>query len=229
MAHNVGVAAQQTRKQDRTRAGKFKNLPAIAKTPGGQWNLQEELNFSDAAGSSNTSIDYGFPNGWDLGFSLVNVGLYSDPTTPLWDPSLLFNLEKSVQLHSRWHVVYGTQIGNAPWDPILSPRIEDFSYLDNQVSLPNDWGLAHAGAYYANGAMSGNGSAIGYLIGISLPVRKGAGELVADYVSGQNALSSLTLQLRWTLTPRLDIGLGVVLPAPGSSTPYTSLVGIYWH
>jgi hypothetical protein len=210
------------------RRAKVKNLPSITVISSGAWNVAEELNVAREFGGSNTTVDYGFASGWNVGFSLLNAGLYTSPGIPLWDPNVLLNLEKNFHLSDNWDVVIGTQIGNSPWDDDISSRIEHYTYIDTQGNLPRGWGKFHAGVYTANNAMSGNGNVVGYLAGLLLPVNSTT-QLILDYVSGRSGLSTATVQLRWALGVHWQVGAGVQLPAPNSGNPVSGLLGVYWQ
>jgi hypothetical protein len=201
------------------------NLPPIVSVPQYQWTLAEEVNVSDVTALSNTTIDYGIADNWNVGLSVLNATLGKTVDQVAWDPDLLLNIEKNMRFSEHWAVVLGTQFGTAPWDQTRSSRIEYLAYLDNQILLAGNRAALHAGLYLANGAMSGLGTLGGYLLGVEMPLGRLPLRLSLDYLSGRNNLSTLSLQCRWTVLPHLDLGWGVQIAAPGYVDDSTACSG----
>jgi len=222
-------AAASAARDNHAKRHRFKNLPEIAVTASATWSAAAEFNLFPAAVIANVSVDYGLDHGWNLGLSVLNLEMWQEGGHIPWNPDGLVNIEKNLVFGENWTAVIGTQNGAAFWDRSRRSRVESYSYADNQIRLWDDKLVAHFGGYLASTAMTGPGDRVGFLAGLRVPLGHERWQLALDYVSGNNALGTGTIQLFWQIAPGWRLDLGMQLPAPGSPNQYGALFGIGWH
>lgn len=201
----------------------IRNLPDIDTTPAGKFELDQENNFFSTGGVSNTSIDYGTANGWDIGIDILNAGFFSLPSaTWYFQPDILFTLEK----HWDWwqgKIILGTQSGMAFLPQ--GKRFAEISHIDYQQTLDRfdiDFDL---GIYYANTVMAGRDS-VGVHLNLELPIYDDL-RINGDYLSGNNGLGGSTVKLLYPFADDWNIGLGVQIPNVYQGDHFIGLLGIY--
>lgn len=225
----LSLPTETLAKAKQAKEHKFKNLPGVSPTPESTWYLAEELNFFTGSVLANTTLDYGYANGWNVGLSLLNVGLYEQTSTALWNPDVLLNVEKSTPLTPGWTLLLGTQNGTAIWDSRRSSGVESYSYLDNQFSFIKAGIQLHLGGYIASPMMAGTGDRVGYLLGVRLPLMGDRLALSLDYLSGNNALGAGSIQMLWRASRHWRFDVGAQSPAIGSPNDYGALLGVTWQ
>ncbi|QSA98898.1 hypothetical protein [Methylococcus sp. EFPC2] len=198
-------------------------------TPKNAWHFIEELNVFAGSVLANTTLDYGHADGWNIGLSLLNVGLYEETSAALWDPDVLLNVEKSTPLTPSWSLVLGTQNGAAFWDAHRSSGVESYSYLDNQFTVGAAGVQLHLGGYVASGLMTGPGDRAGYIVGAQIPLPDPRWVLSLDYISGNNALGAGAIQLLWRFARQWRLDVGAQIPAINSPNDYGALLGLAWQ
>jgi hypothetical protein len=224
----IGVAFSEETDAGTAAAGRrTRNYPGLSDTPEGGWTVAEEMNLDGRQGITNTTLDYGLLDVWDAGISVLNGGLYTDGDGPTWNPDLLINLERAVELNDDLHVIVGTAMGTRPWDPITQ-RLENFTYFDTKLDLLDGQGSIHGGAYYANAALAGGQAAAGYLFGMQIPLLSETLRFNGDYISGNNNLSTASAVLTMKLDRHWQWGLGVQIATPTSEPETTAQIGLYW-
>lgn len=203
-----------------------RNLPDIELTALQSWALEQELNFNSAYALSNTSLDYGVSEQWNLGFSLLNTQFYAT-TAADWafQPDVLFNAERHWQF-AGGRVVAGSHLGTAFLDQGAS--FIHYSYLEFQQRL-SDWAVDFdVGSYLSNAGLAWF-TASGLHLNLELPLLAGL-RLNADYLSGNNALSSGTFKLIYALNKDWEIALGMQIATASQTTEaYQGMLGIYFH
>lgn len=204
----------------------FRNLPDIDATERWAVSWQEEVNVFSYGGFANTTVDFGLPHQWNIGFSLINLNLAGNGSQP-FNPDGFLNIEKIVGLREDWRVLIGSQLGVPLFHVTPGRRLLAFNYLDSQFDFGDI--EAHLGGYYADRAMTGRSEAFGFIAGLRLPLPVTGLFLQADYVSGHNALSAGTAQLLWEVSPAVELGCGAVIPMPGSGTDYAGLLEFNWR
>ena len=73
-----------------------RNLPAIDLTAVKNLAIDQEFNLSGLSGLSNSTLDSGLANDWNVGLSLLNAQFYGAQTW-LFQPDALVNIEKHWQ------------------------------------------------------------------------------------------------------------------------------------
>ena len=216
------VASDKRDKGKHQRA--VRNLPDIDSTPAGKLELDQETNFFSTGGISNTSLDYGTANGWDIGLSLLNAQFFAVPSTTTWNfqPDVLLNLEK----HWDWwqgQLIVGSQ-GGVGYLP-QGKRFVDVTYIDYQQTLSNLGMDFDFGWYYANAFMAGMDS-VGLHLNLEIPVYDGL-RLNGDYLSGYNGLGGGTIKLLYPFGNDWQLGFGVQMPNMYQGDHYIGMLGIY--
>jgi hypothetical protein len=202
-----------------------RNLPDIDVSQVGQIGLAQELNFFSTTGVSNTAIDYGLPDGWDIGLGLFNAQFYSlSSNNSAFQPDVLFSLEKHWLVLSG-QLIIGTQSGIGITS--ATTNFLSFSYLEFQQHFAQ-WNIdADVGGYYANAAIAGFNSG-GFHLNLELPVVAKL-RLNSDYLSGSNALGATTIKLLYPIANDWQLGFGVQIPNVYAGDRFIGLLGLYWH
>jgi hypothetical protein len=202
----------------------IRNLPEIDLTATDNLAIDQEFNLSGLSGLSNSTLDYGLANDWNLGLSLLNAQFYGAQTW-LFQPDALLNIEKHWQFELG-RVVVGSHAGAGFFAQGTS--FINYSYLEFQQHF-DQWDTDFdVGSYYGNPALAGFHSA-GLHLNLELPLVAGL-RLNSDYLSGNNGLSSATFKLLYRLAKDWQLGLGVqIATVQGVSDPYQGMLGIYFH
>lgn len=196
------------------------NAPSIEPTEKHKFFFQEQVNVLPKEGISNTTLDYGLGKGWSVGASLFNIKGYTAETNYV-DPDVLANIEKAIQVTSNWRVGFGTQSGfNTGNNSQRISQFKSFSYFQNMVSLPQDWGKFYFGYYHANTAFTGDKNADGAMMGVEIPLVKEKLSFMADYLSGTSPISVAVLGMVYTMDNKTQISAGAQIPSPGSDNDY---------
>jgi hypothetical protein len=201
--HNVSVFAQQS----------LFNVPSVETTEKDKVFFQEQINFL-STGIANTTLDYGLGNGWEMGLSFFNLGFYSLEHT--WNnPSLLLNVQQGFHVTEQWKVGIGTQSGSTL--PLYegSAQFASFNYWNNALDL-SEWGKYYLGVYYANKTFVGSGTNVNLMAGMELPITKDV-HIMADFINGNNDISSAVIGFVWYATPQWQFSLGSQISTPTKS------------
>ncbi|NOT84286.1 MAG: hypothetical protein HOP02_05755 [Methylococcaceae bacterium] len=191
------------------------NVPSAEITKQKQIFVQQQFNFL-ATATSNTTIDYGLGNNWEIGINVFNVDLYSQQNQ--WNnPLFLLNFQKSFELTSFWKIGIGSQSG--PTLPVYDSKVQlaSFNYLNNALDL-GGWGKYFLGVYYANQGYVGNGTNVNLMAGIELPTPIDTVHFMADYIGGNNAIGAAVIGLVWQATAQWQLSLGAQVPTPESAS-----------
>ncbi len=199
------------------------NVPTADITPENQFFFQQQFNIGAEVGNSNTTIDYGLGNNWEVGINLYNVDLY--PTNSHHNPFFLLNFQKVIDITKSYKVGFGTQTGITP--PVYHPLIEfpSYSYIINAFDS-GKWGKFYLGGYYANKAYVGTRNSLGVKIGIEFPVISGKFHLMGDWITGNNAVGLAVVGVVLYLPENWQLSLGAQLPTPESQNDYGMVFGI---
>lgn len=191
------------------------NVPSAEITKQKQFFIQQQFNFL-STGVSNTTLDYGLGNGWEIGINLFNVEIYSHQNQ--WNnPLFLVNFQKGIELAPFWKIGLGSQSGTTL--PIYENRFQlaSFNYLNNAFNLGR-WGKYYLGAYYANQGYVGAGTNVSFMVGAELPTMIDSVHIMADYIGGNNNIGTAVIGLVWETTPHWQLSLGAQVPTPESGS-----------
>lgn len=206
--------------------GIIRNLPDIKLTLRDQVRVAQETNFYGVAGVSNTTVDYGLPDYWNLGVSFLNAQFYTaGGFQQTFQPDVMLNIEKFLPLGTFGTAIIGAQTGAAVYPE--GAELINFSYLDFVWPTLGGRLDLDVGAYFANEALAG-GNTFGVHLNVAIPVGKYL-RLTGDYLSGRGKLSGMTLKVLVPVAAAWHLGVGVQMPTPHSNNDYSGLLGIYWN
>lgn len=203
------------------------NVPSGTITRKDELFLQEQLNIG-RFGESNTTIDYGLGNNWEIGLNIFKVNLYPGNVNPLPGESnedaFMFNLQKGFRPFESLVFAIGTQNGIS-----ANNGTQKVDYLNFNWGLTR-WtptesrfeGTLISGVYYGNRNYLGPGNEFGWMAGIEYPLWREDLSFVADFISGNNSASVAVIGAQWTFSEKKgwQISLGAQLPSPLSSNDF---------
>jgi len=203
------------------------NVPSGTITRKGEIFLQEQLNLG-RFGESNTTIDYGLGNNWEVGLNIFKVNLYPGNIRPLPgesnEDSLLANIQKGFRPFETLVFEIGSQQGISANN---GQQKVDYLNLTWGVSrwTPESTpfkGTLITGVYYGNTNYLGAGNEFGWMAGIEYPLWREDLSFVADFISGTNGASVAVIGGQWTFSKEngWQVSLGAQLPSPGSDNGY---------
>lgn len=194
------------------------NVPSADITEEGAFFFQQQFNLFTATGlTSNSTLDYGLGEQFEVGVNLFNVDMQTVDGY-LQNPHLLLNFQKGFQLSENYKLSFGTQTGFTP--PIYHRLIEvpSFSYFHNALDL-DEYGKYFLGAYYTNSAYASRNQ-VGFMVGFDYPLIKNEIHLVGDLIGGNSDISVAVLGFVMFLPKGWQLSLGAQLPAPTSHNDY---------
>ncbi len=203
------------------------NVPSGTVTRKDEVFIQEQMNLG-RFGESNTTIDYGLGNNWEVGLNIFKVNLYPGNIKPLPgesnEDSLLVNIQKGFRPFETLVFEIGTQHGLS-----ANNSAQKVDYLNFTWSVSR-WtpekrsfkGTLVSGVYYGNTNFLGIGNEFGWMAGIEYPLWREDLSFVADIISGTNSASVAVIGAQWTLSEKTgwQISLGAQLPSPWSGNDY---------
>lgn len=131
---------------------------------------------------------------------------------PAVNPDVRANLQTGFDLSNTFKIGLGTQSGYN-----IAGKGVDFSSF-NYLNLQADVGQSKfvIGSYYGNDTFVVEGNNTGLMAGLEIPLGTDKVNLMADYISGTNARSSINLGLEFKVGPKWKLALGAQVPSPGS-------------
>lgn len=189
------------------------NVPSSDITEKGDWFFQEQLNIA-SSGVSNTTIDYGLGNQWEVGLNLFGLDLYHRSGDAI-DPEPLLNLQKRFDLTESWGVGIGTQLGAMAPLHGDGARFSTFNYVNNQFHL-GDRAKVYGGAYFANDAYTGSKNQANFMAGLEVPLWKERLHFQADYIHGDTPIGVSVIGFVLFLPHRWNMSVGAQVPSVNS-------------
>lgn len=200
------------------------DVPEAAAATKRKLYFQEQVYFNGTLKSS-TTLFLGLGRGWEIGVNAFDVIVHTEPDTrmirlqeddPVNDPKLLLNAKKSIDLTSWWIVSAGGRAGGT-LNTLSDNRFAAFSCLNSELCMGKT--KVVGGVYYVTAEyIREMKNAYGIMGGFQLPVMK-IFNVKADYISGVNNLSYITVGGGIFLPKQWEISTGVRLPSPGSHNP----------
>ena len=184
--------------------------------------FQEQVNLTRKFGQSNTTLDYGLWQDFEVGMNFLDVSIYDrlspQPFTSQSQvsPDLLFNCQQGFHPTDWWQVGVGTQVGFNPPSEVRSSRLLNFTWVVNAFQLPQERAKVYLGAYYANHPYAGPGTSVGMMAGAEIPIIEDKFSLMGDLITGNNELGVAVLGGVWNLPHRWQLSVGVQVPTPHS-------------
>mgnify|MGYP003343576327 CR=1 FL=1 len=193
------------------------NVPSSDITEKGEWFFQEQLNLS-YSGVSNTTVDYGLGNQFEVGLNLFAMDLYHREGE-LLNPEPMVNLQKRFNLTESWGVGIGTQLGALAPVHFGREEFSTFNYVNNQFNIPHV-GKLIAGGYFANSAYSGGKDQFNFMAGLEIPIWHDRIHFQADYIQSDAPMGVGVVGWVIFLPKRWNISIGAQIPAAGSHNDY---------
>ena len=198
-------------------------MPATTGTASGEVFVQEQLNLGER-GESNLTIDYGLPEGVELGLNVFAVGLY-DVRGPLeQSPMLLLNGAWTVDA-ARWiRVQIGAQVGaRVPLPSEATGAALGWASLRLRGGDFGDWIV---GTYAGTHDYLGTGTQLGVMGGFELPIVRDRLALAADFLFGTNHASVGVAGVVVFLPDGLQLSLGAQFPSPLSPNAFGGVLEV---
>ena len=149
------------------------NVPVPAVAAEDKIFFQEQLNIG-SIGSSNTTLDYGLGNKFEIGLNVFNVGLYPAVTPPRPGDAgrngFLVNMQKVFEPSESFEIGIGTQQGVSATTSSQQTEYMGFGWSVIEYDTHNNHGRYLAGAYIGNPTYTGSGNGVGWMLGVEYPV-----------------------------------------------------------
>ena len=179
------------------------------------------------------AVTYGLGRRADIGITFNQwdfqrgQGIVRDPEHPEQSPDILINAQKAFVVNNHLIVAAGLRSGVNGVGSRNDVRFADFNYVTGRV----EWGMHAivAGGYFANRAYQGAGAPVGIMAGLDLSLLPNALHLIADFTSGNSALSTTDAGFEVQFLKEWHVALGVQLPHHGADTPVGGLLQISWN
>ena len=199
------------------------NVPVPAVAAEDKIFFQEQLNIG-SVGSSNTTLDYGLGNNFEIGLNIFNVGLYPAVTPPLPGDAgrngVLINMQKVFEPSESFEIGIGTQQGVSATTSSQQTEYMGFGWSVIEYDTRNNHGRYLAGAYIGNPTYTGSGNGVGWMLGLEYPVIPDKIHFMADWLGGTNQISVAVIGAVVELPRHWQLSAGAQLPSPGSHNPY---------
>lgn len=194
------------------------NVPSSDITEKDHWFFQEQLNLS-SSGISNTTVDYGLGNKWEVGLNLFDVDLYHPKSESAVEMLALVNLQKRFDINDWWGLGIGAQLGAVVPRGDHVTRFANLDYVNSPVRLGR-WGTGYVGGYVANAGFTASRTDGGFMVGADLPLVENRLHFMADYMHGTTAVGVGVVGLVLDLPKKWQFSAGAQLPAPHSGNDY---------
>jgi hypothetical protein len=203
------------------------NIPAGEITPEGKVFFQHQTNiYSLQDFESKNHFVYGLGKGWEAGVNVINLKMNLNGQSAFltvndeeglgmpMKPLLLFTAQKMFRLGKKWKTSFGTQAGFNLTGNQGYTQLTHFTY---NLWVYEPWkGLRLiAGPYITDHRFVGRKNTVGVQAGFEARVSKKL-MLMGDIISGRNATGVSVLGINYSLTRRLQLCLGGLLPNPES-------------
>ena len=202
------------------------NVPNGEITKTGSFFFQEQTNISANTIQSNTTVDYGLANNFEVGLNLFFLNLATDlplrtqnnstNTTAPAAPLLMANAQKGFSANNWLHFSLGGQTGVNLGDA-ANTQLAWLTYGTAIFREKNTGGSLHLGMYRGNIAYNGSGN--GFLMGgIEFPILKGTFHFVFDIIQGSHANAVFVPGILYYFSERTGFSVGWQKPFPASVT-----------
>jgi hypothetical protein len=210
----------------------FFEVPSADIIPAGKLFLQTQATISQEEINNSAGATYGLGYNAELGFTLNQwdfqrgKGIEHDPEHPEQRPDLLINAQKAFVITTAFSVSIGTRSGINGVGSSHDLSFADFNYALGRYELKHH--TLVAGAYYANFAYEGEGNPVGFMCGVDVELFPDKLHWMADYTSGNSALSAFSTGLEAELFDHLGVSLGAQWPAPNADTDPAGIIQLSW-
>ena len=171
--------------------------------------VQEQANFGERA-ESNLTIDYGLPEGFEVGVNVFSLELTEHATEER--PMLLANAAWTTDASEWLRLQLGVQAGaRLPGPGRASGAVFAWASMRLRFGDLGDWVV---GTYAGNNDYLGVGTPLGLMCGVEVPLVREWLALVAEYISGTSEASVGVVGLVLLLPLGFQISAGLQLPSP---------------
>ncbi len=183
-------------------------------------------------GSSNTTLDVGLGQGWEVGFNALDLNFYEKNKAPSFgqqqvNPDVIFNAQKGFELIDEvWSLGIGSQMGFNPAGRKRDIRYQNFTWVINELTLPDDKAKSTRVVTTRISHTQGRGSDSGSWAGTEIPIVKDKFHFQADVITGTRDISVAVIGGVFILPKKWQISIGAQIPLPGSGNPYGAVVEI---
>ena len=146
-------------------------------------------------GSSNTTLDVGLGQGWEVGFNALDLNFYEKNKAPSFgqqqvNPDVIFNAQKGFELIDEvWSLGIGSQMGFNPAGRKRDIRYQNFTWVINELTLPDDKAKSTRVVTTRISHTQGRGSDSGSWAGTEIPIVKDKFHFQADVITGTRDIS----------------------------------------
>jgi hypothetical protein len=209
------------------------NTPSSEQTSIGKFFIQEQLNFSSSAYTSNLTCVWGLKRNFEIGANLYGITWnplakkiiqQHDPNAGALFPSLLLNSQKFFHWNKRWVTTLGGQAG-LDLDKTVAWHGQMW-YLFSNTRFKNETLTATGGLFLGNHQLFGkgylldfgtDGIPVGFQFGFEYksPIKNLS--LIFDRISGTDQLGVSVLGLGYRIQNNYILSLGYQHPNVGSS------------
>jgi hypothetical protein len=182
--------------------------------------VQQQAVIMKTGVNASSILTYGVGNNFEAGITIHQLvfkkseGVEIDPESEEDNPDLLINLQEGFDVKKWLKLSVGTRSGFSAARSIADIRFVTFDYFIAQFVIGEHKLIA--GPYYANSQYAGEGSNVGAMGGVDVSVVTEKLDLVADVISGDNALSVINAGLQISLPREWKVTVGAQFPMPGS-------------
>lgn len=199
------------------------NVPVPAVAAEDKIFFQQQLNVG-TVGSSNTTLDYGLGNNFEIGMNVFNVPLYP-AVVPLMPGDaarngVLINMQKVFEPSDSWEIGIGMQEGVSATTSSQKTEYMGFEWAVIEYDTRNDRGRYLAGVYLGNRMYTGSGNGVGWMLGCEYPLIPEKVHLLADWIGGTNQISVAVIGAVVEFPRHWQLSAGAQLPSPGSHNAY---------
>lgn len=193
------------------------NVPATMGTREGTLFVQEQLNLGER-GESNLTLDYGLPEGLEVGLNVFAVGLYDVEHAVDQRPMFLANAAWTADPTSWLRVQLGVQAGvRTPMPEAAQGAVLGWATMRLRGGVFGDYVI---GMHAATDDYLGPGTQIGVMAGLEIPVVPEVLALAADFLYGTNHASVGVAGLVILLPDGFQLSLGAQFPSPLSPNAF---------
>ena len=214
----------------------FFNVASSDITQSGKIFFQQQFNFSKKDLVSNTTINYGLGNNFEIGLNYLGLTLdeykkmkFNAEEEP-YNPFLTINGQKKFDINDKVSVALGTLLGITTTKPSKAGYLvfSNFIYNNEEHHLKCVFGLYHAsnsflGKETRNFWNDEGIREIGFQIGVEKKIYKNL-LFQADLISGQHALGQTVIGLGYWVGKDIVLSSGYQIPIMNSSAAHAAVL-----
>jgi hypothetical protein len=179
------------------------------------------------------AVTYGVGRRADIGITFNQwdfqrgQGIVRDSEHPEQSPDILINAQKAFVVNNYLMVAAGLRSGINGIGGHKNVSFANFNYVTSRFELGMH--ALVAGGYLTNRAYQGAGTHVGIMAGVDLALFPNAVHFIADFTSGNSALSVTDAGFEVQFLKDWHIAIGVQVPHHGADTPVGGMLQISWN